>query len=134
VGASRSFLWIIPAHAAGDWSVSYRPGKKTAATALTLRQRFQKVEGEAQFEGVKASLQDVRLRGTAISFAARDANGDQVHYTGLIDGNRMTGTATSAKHGRTRFQAERSPTPIAFEEAAGTEQEKIDAVRALGAN
>jgi hypothetical protein len=134
VGTARSFLWIIPAHVAGDWTVSYGAGKKTASTALTLRQRFQKVEGEAQFEGFKASLQDVRLRGSAISFATRDANGDELHFAGKIDGNRMVGATTSARHGRARFRAERSIAPAPFEEAIGTEQEKIDAVRALGAN
>lgn len=133
MGTARSFLWIIPAHVAGEWSVSSGSGKQPVATALTLRQRFQKVDGDAQFERVTASLQDVSLRGTAISFATRDANGDKILFAGTIDGERMTGTATSAKHGRTPFQAERKSKPAPFEEAIATEQEKIEAVRALGA-
>jgi len=133
IGTHRSFLWIIPAHAAGSWSVSYRVGKRNAAAALTLRQRFQMLEGEAQFAKAKASLQDVRLRGSAISFTTRDDNGDPLSFSGRVEGNRIVGTMISAKQGRTPFEAVRSEGPaIAFEEANGTEQEKIDAVRALG--
>ncbi len=133
IGTAKSFLWIIPAHAAGSWSVSYRAGTRNAAAALTLRQRFQNLEGEAQFAEAKASLQDLRLRGSAISFTTRDDLGDPLSFTGRIEGNRMVGTMTSAKQGRTPFEAVRSAAPVmAFEEAHGTEQEKIDAVRALG--
>lgn len=133
IGPAKSFLWIIPAHAAGSWALSYRSAKRNAAAALTLRQRFQMLEGEAQFAEAKASLQDLKLRGSAINFTTRDDNGDALSFAGRIDGNRMVGTMTSAKQGRTPFEGIRSVAPnVPFDEANGTEQEKIDAVRALG--
>ncbi len=134
VDHARAYLWIVPAHVGGDWKVSYRAGKLAAPRAWTLRQRFQAIEGEAQFSDVKASLQDARLRGSAISFTTRDTNGGQLHFSGTVEGERMTGSATSSRHGETRFVATRGNAPPAFPEAAEAVQEKIEAVRALGAD
>lgn len=133
IGTGRSMLWIIPAHAAGDWAVSYGSGKRTRAIALNLRQRFQMIEGEAQFDGVKASLQNPHLRGSNIRFTTRDSEGNQLNFVGELKGNRMTGSVSSAKHGRTLFEAIRSNAARPFEEAVATEAEKIEAVRVLGA-
>lgn len=129
-GNEQTFLWVIPAHVAGTWTIDY-PGRKTNAPGtLVLRQRFQNIEGEASLEHSRVSLQNARMRGTSISFGLRDARGQPVEFSGQVMGNRIVGHATSASLGRTRFEALRSTTGPAFEEA-GAEAE-TEATKALG--
>ncbi len=90
------------------------------------------IEGEVSFTGVKAGLQSPDLRGKAIRFVTRDAYGNQPAFRGQVNSDRMSGTVSGRNLGMVRFTATRSNASPAFEEAVGTEQEKIDAIRALG--
>ena len=132
VGTANGYLYIIPAHVAGTWKINYGKKGTPLPNELNLKQRFQKIEGNADFGGFKAVFADPALRGAAIRFAYRDARGDMISFAGTTDGNRISGTAQSRLLGRTRFTAERTSAPTPFEEAAPTQQEMIDAVKVLG--
>lgn len=132
VGTTNGYLWIIPAHVAGNWRISYPARGTSLPQALELRQRFQKIDGNADFGSFKAVLADARLRGSAISFAYRDARGDVIRFSGTADGDRITGSAQGAKLGKVRFTADRTVAPQPFEEGPPTQQETSDAIRSLG--
>lgn len=76
-------LHIVPARVAGTWHM----GKDS----LTLSQDYQFVRGTLTRDGKKLSIEDGRLRGTAIRFAAGG-----MRYEGIVDGNRMTGAGWDA--------------------------------------
>jgi len=132
VGTTNGYLYIIPAHVAGAWKISYGKKDTPLPNELNLKQRFQKIEGNADFGGFKAVLAEPALRGAAIRFAYRDARGDMISFAGTAKGERITGTAQSRLLGKTRFTAQRTSTSTPFEEAKPTQQEMIDAVKVLG--
>jgi len=128
---ANAYLWVIPARVDGNWAVKYRAAAGALPVSLALRQRFQMVEGDADFRSFKAVLQDTRLRGDTLRFDYRDSRGEMIHFVARVEGDRMTGTATS-RQGRTHFEAKHTSTPTPFEEAVATPQEIADAVRVLG--
>jgi precorrin-6B methylase 2 len=70
-------LWIVPAKVEGQWQMPQG--------TLTLNQQFQMVNGTLG----STPISDGRLRGEEITFKAGD-----VTYTGRVQGNRITGTAS----------------------------------------
>jgi SAM-dependent methyltransferase len=74
-------LWIVPAHAEGQWS--------SPAGALELKQQFQMVSGTLRSS---AGPQEVsgRLRGEEITFTAAGAV-----YSGRVNGRSIEGTVVS---------------------------------------
>jgi len=134
VGHEHSFLWIIPADLSGSWKMNYRgPAALDVPESLTVRQRFQRIQGEGNFGENDASLQDTHLRGNTVSFSLRNAKGEVLNFSGLVNGNRMSGTVRGVRLRPTRFDALRTPDGPPFPEAVGTQAEQIEAVRALGA-
>jgi len=109
VNSARGYLWIVPANIGGTWTVNYT-GRVLGAPpqSLTVRQTFQKIEGEAQFGNIGSALNDARLRGDTVQFTIRDAQGQRHLYTGRADGNRITGTVVSPGKGQTSFTAQRT--------------------------
>jgi hypothetical protein len=63
VGASRVFMWIVPAVVGGSWALTAADGN---VLPLEIEQRFQEVSGTLG----QAALADARLRGTSFRFTA----------------------------------------------------------------
>ncbi|MEM7217156.1 MAG: class I SAM-dependent methyltransferase [Pseudomonadota bacterium] len=91
-----ALLWVIPAAVGGDWRLSL--GAQTFD--LSLRQRYQTVEPAKQRGGDAMALSEVRLSGRRISFVGT-AGERTFRFTGLVDGERMTGTAQLDDEART---------------------------------
>lgn len=132
IGAVRTMLWVIPAHAAGTWAIRYAGKKADAPSSIVLRQHFQDIQGEATLSHARVSLQNARLRGNDIHFGVRDAAGQPLQFSGRIVADRIVGHVTPARLGRNRFEAVRSDAGALFPEAEATEPEKSEAVRVLG--
>jgi hypothetical protein len=73
-----ALLWIVPARVAGTWQL--------AEGELRLRQTFQKLSGTLSSGKVRVPIKNGLMRGNAISFSVGDTQ-----YTGLVEGNSMTG-------------------------------------------
>ena len=106
---TEGYLWIVPAHVGGSWQIRIKARGAVAPAELTLKQRFQRVSGEANFRKFSAKLQDVTLRGDALRFSYRDANGETFDFVGKVQGNKMSGSATSRRV-RGTFEATRTST------------------------
>jgi len=78
----EALLWIVPASAAGVWSLG---GPDT----LTLTQLHQVLYGSLRIGDRDTPLTNARMRGDHVTFSA----GDRV-YTGRLAGDTMTGTVT----------------------------------------
>ncbi|RSB97804.1 class I SAM-dependent methyltransferase [Bordetella bronchiseptica] len=79
------YLWVVPAHAAGDWQVEDPAGPFT----LSVRQDFQKVTASAQRQGERLGVAEAALRGTDLRFTVDAGSGPRT-YVGRIQGDRMT--------------------------------------------
>lgn len=92
---NEAHLWIIPAKVEGNW--------KSGNQEINLIQKYQKVHGTITSEGKSAEITDGKLKGNMISFSAGDYS-----YSGNTEGNKIKGTATSLRDGKTRkWSAER---------------------------
>lgn len=131
VDNAEGYLWIVPAHVGGSWQIRIKARGAVPPAAIAIRQRFQKVSGEADFRKFSARLQDVVLRGDALRFSYRDVNGETFHFVGKVQGDKIKGTAQS-RGTRGTFEATRTSTAEFFPEAVGTADEIANAVRVLG--
>jgi hypothetical protein len=110
-GATRStiHLWIVPARVDGFWSLAVED--HPTGYALELDQRFQFASGGARAGGRTYSVNDVRIRGDSIYFAARSGEqGGDMHFRGRVTGGRMEGTV-STRSGPRRWLAVRFTHP-----------------------
>jgi hypothetical protein len=87
-------LWIIPARVAGDWSLEFEDRR----LSLAFTQRFQRIEGRLDMqpaaEGI--SLAEAALDGARIRFAV-ELDGEALWFTGVVDGDRMSGLLHRAR-------------------------------------
>lgn len=76
VGASRLYMWIVPAIVGGSWSLRLADG---TVLPLGLDQRFQEVTGTL----AGAPIRDVSLRGTSFRFTADTPLGARI-FSGTV--------------------------------------------------
>jgi hypothetical protein len=81
-----AYLWIVPADAHGTWT--FQPASGGEGFDVMLDQTFQNLEGSAGGAAVTG-----KLRGENIDFAFMQG-GEQIRVTGIVDGDRFTGTVT----------------------------------------
>jgi hypothetical protein len=94
IGDSKTvFLWIVPAKAAGSWTVN-DGGKQFT---LNLKQKFQQIAGEATIDGQTVPLRNARLEGRQISFEVPEQNGQSKRYEGQVNDNTIQGETWQAK-------------------------------------
>ena len=89
---SEVYLWIVPAHAAGDWRWRTPDG---GDVTLALAQTFQLLDGKPTVGGRPARLEAGRMRGESIRFILHaEAAGRSVRqeYEGRVSGDTVTGT------------------------------------------
>jgi precorrin-6B methylase 2 len=98
-----AYLWIVPAKVEGTWTWNSAPGK----AELALRQTFQKIEGTLRLDGKELPLQNAKLEGDRISFAAGVSPADRREYSGRVNGNVIAGTFKSAGNAGGKWSAER---------------------------
>jgi hypothetical protein len=98
-----AFLWIVPAKVAGTWSWP----SETGQAELTLRQKYQKLEGTLKTEGKEVPLTDAKLDGDRISFRVVEGNPTTRQYSGVVSGNTIRGTVKSTNHADAKWAAAR---------------------------
>ena len=82
------YFWIVPAMVQGKWSLE---GLGDGPVSMTLRQRFQKVDGEITMQGKQLPIIEGRLNGTALTLRYRDANGNEQAVNATIDHQTIVG-------------------------------------------
>jgi phospholipid N-methyltransferase len=88
VPAATVYLWIVPAKIAGSWQIKLVGGE---IYELSLKQRFQAVEGSVTMNGKTVRPELISLRGNEFSFAVRNDKGI-ARFTGRVTGDAMEGT------------------------------------------
>lgn len=87
VPEARVSLWYVPAKVAGKWEVKVAGGE---TYELTLKQRFQHLEGSVAVGGKPLPTPRLALRGSEFSFALPDGNG-LARFSGRVRDNTMDG-------------------------------------------
>jgi len=76
------YLYVVPAQVGGRWAASTPGGPMT----LSLKQQITRVSGSARLDGKEVPLEDVKLRGTRISFRVAGSE-----FSGRVEGAAMHG-------------------------------------------
>ena len=97
----RAYFWIVPANVMGSWNLDAGGQRHD----MTLEQTFQKVSGTLALGPIHAGLREVKLRGTAISFAYVDQNKVRRDFTGRVNGGRMEGSFRDEKGAEGKWTA-----------------------------
>lgn len=104
-GDTWIFLWYVPAKVEGDWRWTALRGGVMQEHVLTLRQKFQEVEGSLATESQRPiDIRDAKLRGGHLTFWIPIRDGGRTarwDFQGDIDGGAIVGTdGTSDATGR----------------------------------
>jgi precorrin-6B methylase 2 len=89
VEGRSAHLWVVPAAVAGTWAVEL-PGE---AFELAIEQRYQALSTSGVRGGKRLPVIGAMLRGTEIRFTSFDRDGASRHFSGRIEGRRMSGTS-----------------------------------------
>lgn len=104
---AKGMLWIVPARVAGVWQLKLAEGRAPHDLTVSLRQRFQRVEGDVRAAGAQdESIKNAVVRGDRLSFLLPGEAGERAFYA-LVRGNTMTGVATDGVRS-VRFRADRA--------------------------
>ena len=112
-GPRYIYFWVLPANISGRWQGSYKSDEWT----LTIRQRFQKVDGSLLVSGrPRLTLSDMTLKGNIVRFVARSKDQDRIiAFEGRVAGDIMEGIAKEGDASGAAWKARRDPataTPI----------------------
>ncbi|HSQ05234.1 MAG TPA: class I SAM-dependent methyltransferase [Burkholderiales bacterium] len=91
VEGRTAYLWIVPAKVEGNWRVSIS-GSNPAQYDLSLRQRYQKLEGQARNGSNTLQVRDAKVRGDEVVFALANGSGGTQQFTGRLAGDKLEGT------------------------------------------
>ncbi len=83
------FLWIVPANAAGRWSLTEQSGEWAAT--VDLSQLHQRVGGTVSLANQSQPLLSPTLSGDTLSFFFRGPDGQSLQVRGNVEGDRFVG-------------------------------------------
>lgn len=86
IGATRAYLWIVPARVAGTWRFTDADGAEHFR--ISLKQHFQEVTGVVLGSARHHALRDVRLAGANIEFTLVRENAP-LRIKGVVEGDRI---------------------------------------------
>ena len=101
VGTSAVFYWVMPANAAGEWILKGPGGKEYN---LSLRQKYQNLEGTAARNGRSMALSPAKIRGDRVTVEIADPEG-AVRFIGRIAGDTISGKGRSSRWSARRIGA-----------------------------
>ena len=97
---SKVFYWVVPARAAGKWRwQSAGASGQKRDFALALNQMFQKIDGTLTVDGKTVPIEQAKLTGEELSFAARfeqPGGAARYEFNGRIVNNALDGTLRPA--------------------------------------
>jgi hypothetical protein len=117
---SKVFYWVVPAKASGKWRWQLVVDGKSQVFELDLNQKFQKISGSLIAGARKTAIEDAKLVGEKISFAAVVENGGaklRHVYSGRIVKDSIEGDA-SITRGKAASRATWRATRTEFREPA----------------
>jgi len=91
------YLYMVPARVEGHWRAKVPASVGKGTLTLALKQQVTRLAGSAKLDGRDVQLDDLKIRGTQLSFAlaARKATFTGTVKDGAIEGTVSTGGATA---------------------------------------
>jgi ubiquinone/menaquinone biosynthesis C-methylase UbiE len=94
IAANGVFLWVVPDHLAGSWSIS-GSSDSVSLESLSIRQTFQKLSGFAQIRGQPANILEGRMVGEEFTLTVELEGGKKrMTIVGKVRGETVVGTVS----------------------------------------
>ena len=95
---SNVMLWVVPARVEGAWRIALA-GSADKPYTITLKQKFQHLEGEAMQGGKRIELKSAQLDGNKIRFVLQPPapRAAPREFHGVVDGDQIRGEVTMAQ-------------------------------------
>ncbi len=103
VDGGTAHFWIVPANVEGTWTFQ----ASGAAAELALKQKFQKIDPALKVGGRETAVTNAKLQGDKISFTVAEGTGPAREYSGVVNGNTITGTSKAGTGAATAWTAQR---------------------------
>ena len=85
------YLYLVPAHVQGAWSLKLPASMGKNPVRLELTQRITRVSGSARVGGKDVALEEGKLRGERLTFRLA-LDGKNYEFTGAVKGSSMEGS------------------------------------------
>lgn len=111
VDGRTAYFWVVPAKVEGIWRWQVAQGTSNQSYELTLRQKFQMIEGSVKVGDKLLQVRNGKVRGDQISFSilVSTATGSvQRDFSGRVVGNTIVGAIRTAGAAETKWNARRS--------------------------
>ncbi len=108
IGLRSMHLWVVPANAGGDWKLQLQQPRGPVDVTMTIRQRFQALDGHVMLAGVDTTLRDARVLGDQVHFAFTDGEGALRTVDARVEPSRMIGAVSTKDGDVAPFLAERT--------------------------
>jgi SAM-dependent methyltransferase len=132
VGTASVHLWLVPANAGGEWTLSFPQGGQPVSLPLKLHQSFQLLRGQVGYTDFEAQLREARVAGEQVSFGFTDELGHLRRFVGRLEGDSISGSVYdfSAGGARAPFSARRREAPPPFDGAAPAPENEAESLGA----
>ncbi len=107
IGLRSMHLWVVPANAGGEWKLRLAQGGGSIDATMTIRQRFQVLDGRVAIAGVETTMRSARVLGDQAHFAFTDTEGVLRIVDARIEPGRMIGAVATRDGDVAPFLAER---------------------------
>ncbi|MBW3625204.1 MAG: class I SAM-dependent methyltransferase [Armatimonadetes bacterium] len=94
------YYWVIPANAAGEWTLQLPKSAGGQKRTLRLRQRFQQVSGTMSAGDRTLPIRDAKMTGDRLTFTVADDAGNpntSMTFEGRVNGSTLKGNLVSRK-------------------------------------
>jgi len=108
IGLRSMHLWVVPANAGGDWKLQLQQARGPVDVTMTIRQRFQVLDGRVMLAGVETTLRDARVLGDGVHFAFTDSDGALRIVDARVELGRMIGAVSTREGDVAPLLAERT--------------------------
>lgn len=102
-GSGTAYFWLVPANLQGTWTFQVSGG----SAELAVKQTFQKIEPTLKLGGQNLAVTNATLEGDKISFVVAESAGVTRHYSGLVNGDTITGSSKSGTGPEAKWTAQR---------------------------
>lgn len=91
------YFWTVPANASGTWRINQPSELSAVPFTLTIKQRFQNIEGQVNIRNSVFPLKETRLHGDRIAFILEQQGTHTLRpmvFTGTLQEHSIEGTVT----------------------------------------
>ncbi len=91
------YFWTVPVNASGTWRINQPSELSAVPFTLTIKQRFQNIEGQVSIRNSVFPLKEARLHGDRIAFVLEQLDTytlGPIVFTGTLQEHNLEGTVT----------------------------------------